>query len=235
MQALIHPVIRQQPIIIVPIGILVNAPSPHHRKKRVGEREKSRSPLSQRATAVQLQATVLCLFACPTSLSASFCTVSTWCSNKSDRPNNATCCCQSELRTVNADSAKEYCAEFSIPQQVQIIIVSIPDPYYYCFLRCMYLSNCVVYYHYLWLAKESGWLTGLPHYSTLRHSLTSLRIKAPSSLHCRDITVRGLGRLRHPMAQHLILAHNQATPRLLLQFTTCGILTWLPLQTFTSY
>ena len=46
-----------------------------------------------------------------------------------------------------------------------------------------YLSNCVVCYHFLWLGRESYWLTCLPQYPPLWHAHTSLptkRISLPS-------------------------------------------------------
>ena len=44
----------------------------------------------------------LCLFACSTSLPAPSRAVSTWYLHKRDQPNNASCCCQSKLRTYSA-------------------------------------------------------------------------------------------------------------------------------------
>ena len=45
-----------------------------------------------------------CLFACSTSLPAPFRAVFTWYSHERDPPNNASCCCRSELRTINTHS-----------------------------------------------------------------------------------------------------------------------------------
>ena len=54
----------------------------------------------------------------------------------------------------------------------------------------IYLSNCVVYYRFLWLGRESSWLTCLPHYPTRCHAHMSLliRISLPSlsGLYCTN-------------------------------------------------
>ena len=72
----------------------------------------------------------------------------------------------------------------------------------YYFICCIYRSNCVLYYHFLWLERESSWLPCLPQYQTLPHTHMSLLINTSPSLHCLCSTVRILGRLRHRMVQH---------------------------------
>ena len=92
-------------------------------------------------------------------------------------------------------------AEFSLEQQTTYYSYRFPIPNNIS-LCCVNISNCVVYYHFLWLGRESSWLTCLPQYPTLPHTHMSLLIDTSPSLHCLGSTVRILGRLRHPMIQH---------------------------------
>lgn len=48
---------------------------------------------------------------------------------------------------------------------------------------CIYFSNCVVYYPFLWPGRESSWRTCLPHYPTRCHNHMSLLINVSPSLH----------------------------------------------------
>ena len=93
-------------------------------------------------------------------------------------------------------------------------------------LRCL---------RFLWLGRESTWLTCLPHYPTRCHTLMSLLINASPSLHCLGYTVRTLRRLRHPMVQHHCTPSTiEILPRF-LQLTPHRVLAWLSCQILASY
>ena len=84
---------------------------------------------------------------------------------------------------------------FSCVSYALFLCIICPFSVSYC---CIYLSKCVVCYQFLWLGRESSWLTCLPHYRTRCHTHMSLLINASPSLHCLGYTIR----LRHPMVQH---------------------------------
>lgn len=76
---------------------------------------------------------------------------------------------------------------------------STPNPKYIRYVEFVvyvYLLNCVVYFHFLWLGREICWLTCLPRYLTLCHAHMSWLVNASPSLHCPGSTVRVPGRPR---------------------------------------
>ena len=106
---------------------------------------------------------------------------------------------------------------------------------YFVFYQ-VYLSNCIVQYHFImWLGRESSWLTCLPHFPTRCHAHMSLLINACTSLHCLGYTVRILRQLRYPMVQHHCTPPTTEDLPRLLQSTPYGIMIWLSLRTLASY
>ena len=71
----------------------------------------------------------LCLFAYSTSLPAPSRAVCTWYSHMRGQPNNASCCCQSKIRTYSAKKPMNHNAEFSLSvnNKNNILFLSVPD------------------------------------------------------------------------------------------------------------
>ena len=70
-----------------------------------------------------------CLFACSTGPSAPFSAVSTQCSHKRDQSNNASCCCQNELRTTYSAKRKRTTTPNSLyDNKCRLLFYRFPNP-----------------------------------------------------------------------------------------------------------
>ena len=98
---------------------------------------------------------------------------------------------------------------------------------------CISIFRIELYiYQFLWLGRESSWLTCLLHCRTRCHTHMSLLMNAT---HCLGYTLRIIGRLRHPMVQHHCTPPTTEVLARPLQPTPYSIMIWLSLRTLASF